>query len=325
MERCARCSRSEDEVRLFDGIYVNDVVRICEKCSLISNIPLIKRPNVSQLKDSEKPLGVRARLMRMNHLDIQIGKEKSLVESMQELEANPELEKPEDLVFKLVDNFHWVIQTERRRKGITTRQLADMLGESEGAIKLLEKGIIPTKSLNLINAIEQFLKIKLVKRDLLSQQDKNPADSKILSLPSKSPFKKNEEASFLDKMKKEEGEDMVKEAILEEKNPVMKKIERAGSYPLPASEFRKREGTSVNEIIRRSERVENDFSYNKKSSAEVGREQVESIGKEDTSAIKRKLYGEKPRPAVPTIYDLMKKKEEKEKQTLTGKDIDLSS
>ena len=65
MEKCARCGKNEEEVMLFDGIYVNEPVKICERCAILSNILIIKKPTSEQLKASERPFGVRDRLSRM--------------------------------------------------------------------------------------------------------------------------------------------------------------------------------------------------------------------------------------------------------------------
>jgi ribosome-binding protein aMBF1 (putative translation factor) len=302
MEKCSRCGRTGEEVKLFDGIYVNDSVRICEKCSLIAGIPIIKRPSTEQLRDSERPYGVRTRLLRMNHLESGEKKEKSSFEKLKELESRPDLERPEDLVFKLVDNFHWIIQTERRRKGFTTGQLAASISESESAIKLLEKGMIPSKSLDLIRALEQFLKVRLIKRDIIDA---------------------------LDEKKRED--DKVSSFILQKKSEIIKKQESSVlGLAKPAPNFSPGQYRSKTEnrdskmqtLQRQSENIDKDFSYNRKTKEEVGREQVESIGKEDTAYIQRSIRKEQSKSGAPSIYDLMKKKEEKDKSML-GKDIEV--
>lgn len=301
MEKCSRCGRTEQEVRLFDGIYVNDMTRICEKCSLIAGIPIIKRPSTGQLKSSEKPYGVRERLMRMNHLDSQNKSEKSPYEELKELENQPELERPEDLVFKLVDNFHWIIQTERRRKGLTTKQLADVLHESENAIKLLEKKIVPSKAMDLIRALEQFFKISLIRRDILDK---------------------------IEEQKKQE--DKVNAFVLQKKTEIIKKQEspiigsiKTQSYT-PGS-YRSRSDSKeskMNELQRQTDKIEKDFSFDVKSRQQVGEEQTDRFGKEDVDYLKKKISKEKPKSSAPSIYELMKRKEERDKD-LVGKDIEV--
>ncbi len=320
MEKCARCGRNEEEVRLFDGLYVNDAVKMCEKCAIISNIPIIKRPSVNQLKNSEQQYGVRERLMQMNHLSSNSKQEKTALDALRELESKPELEKPEDLVFKLVDNFHWTIQTERRRKGLSTKQLADLIGESESALKLLEKGIVPNNAINLVTAIEQFLKIRLIKKDFLNQ---NTNDQNLLTPRNVRPMQEySSKSSFIKKIEKDEINDLLQTAISQEKNPGLNKIEKIEGYPLDASEFKKKEaGASIMDIRKRNDLIDQDF--NKKSVNTVGREQTGDFGKENGPGTKRVLYKEKPKNVVPTIHELMKRKQERDKTSVTGQDIDI--
>jgi ribosome-binding protein aMBF1 (putative translation factor) len=291
MEKCSRCDRSAEEVRLFDGISVNDSIKICEKCSLIAGVPIIKRPSTSQLKDSERPYGVRERLNRMAHLAKNEKKIKSSYEEIKELESRPELEQPEDLVFKLVDNFHWIIQTERRRKGLSPKQLADAIHESESAIKMLERGIVPSKSIDLIRTLEQFLKVRLIRRDLLDALEEKKLE-----------------------------EEKVNRFILQKKNEIIKKQDSLVLGVRPTS--RTSQDSRVRDLQRQSDNINRDFSFSKKSSEDIGKEQMEDIGKEDTDYIKRKVYGEKPKSRPPSIYDLMKKKEERDRGVL-GRDIEI--
>jgi ribosome-binding protein aMBF1 (putative translation factor) len=301
MEKCSRCFRNSEEVKLFDGIYVNDVVKICEKCSLISGMPIIKRPSSDQLKKSEKPYGVRNRLERMAHLQAHEKQEKSSFDSIKELETKPELEKPEDLVFKLVDNFHWIMQTERRRKGLTPKQLADSVNESESAIKLLEKGVVPNKSLNLIRTLEQFLKVRLIKRDFLDSISEKKAE-----------------------------ENKVSNFILQKKNEIIQKeitqVNPAKSKPVPnfsPGQYRARTSgdLDIRNLQRQTDKIEHDFSFSVKSREQVGEEQTDRFGKEDTDYLKRKIAKEN-KSSTPSIYELMKKKEARDKE-ISGKDIEI--
>ena len=298
MERCSVCGRSEDEVKLFDGIYVNDSAKICERCSLTSGIPIVKRPSIGQLKESEKPFSVRSRLTRIAHLPDQEKKEKSAYEKLKEISENPVLEKPEadELVFKLVDNFKWAIMTARRRRGLSAKQLAEAIGESESAINMLEKGIVPSKSMSLIRTLEQYFGIVLIKRD------------------------------FLDKIQEEKIRKAKEEGIvvIEEKK-TEKSVISAQSQPA-APPARPAYNSQIRDLQRQSEKIDKDFSFEKKTKDDVGKEQVEALGKEDTEYLKRTVYKSSMAKSssgdTPTIYDLVKKKEEREKGMI-GKDIEL--
>lgn len=300
MEKCASCGRGGEEVKLFDGLYVNDIVKVCERCSLISNIPLIKRPTVTQLKDSEKPFSVRSRLTRMAHLPVEQRKEKSPYEQLKDLEEKPELEQPEpeEMVFKLVDNFHWIIQTERRRRALSANQLAETISESVSAINMLEKGIVPSKSIDLIRALEQFFKVRLIKRDLIEKIEEEKRMNR--GIAEKSP------------------------AFIEERKLPPKNI--------PVSLGRKEsDGFKMRDLQALNDRIEKDFSYPTKSKEQVGKEQMAGFGKEDTEYLKKSVlkhtasssYSSSQKSNVPTLYDLMKHKEERDKTSVTGSDIQI--
>ena len=307
MEKCSQCGRTEEQVKLFDGFSVTDTIKICEKCSLVNNIPIIKRPSVLQLKDSERPYGVRPRLMRMAHLGDEARKEKSAYEELREIEGNPELEQPEELVFKLVDNFHWIIQTERRRKGFTTKQLADAIHESENAIKLLEKAIVPSKSLDLIRGIEQILNIRLIKRDMIEQIE----EQKKRNMLAEEMMAKRQAPRVIT-------EDPERGITIENPGKIAPKDRPISLKSQEANQF------NIRDLQMLNEKIDKDFEFEHKSREEVGKEQMEDIGKEDTEQIKRNIFREnRPKNSTPTIYDLMKKKEEKDKTTLVGSDIQI--
>lgn len=165
MEECTKCHRSEREVRLFDVIYENEIVKMCERCAILEEIPIIKRPTTSQLKETEKNYSVYQRLKRMAGLEKKEDKhEESILDRIRELDENPELEMPEEESTNLVHNFHWYIMRARRNKGLSQRQLAWALGESEAAIKMLERAELPGEPEILIKKLEQFLQIKLRER-----------------------------------------------------------------------------------------------------------------------------------------------------------------
>ncbi len=308
-ERCMRCGRSEEEVRLFDGIYVTQPVKICEKCSLISNIPIIKRPSAQQLKESEIPYGVRIRLMRLAGLAGEEKKEKSASEELKELEKKPDLERPEEIKFKLVDNFHWVIQTNRRRKGLTAKQLGDSIAESESAIKMLENKSIPENSYNLIKKLEQFFSVRLIKDNSFERiiaRENIVAKARDIVLP-----------------QEESKEDILGKGDI--------KIEPEKPRAVSYTSFKREHSSNfhIGDLQRAQKQIDEDMDFSKKSKEEVGKEQMEGFGKEDSDKLKRKVYDSyekketKAHGNVPTIYDLVKKREEKEKTSVVGKEIEI--
>lgn len=134
--------------------------------------------------------------------------------------------------------------------------------------------------------------------------------------------------SKLDKLREEEGEDLVREAILSEKDPKILVHEEVEGIPLKSLDFQK--GKHVNPTIAElniiNKNIEKDFT--KKSVIEVGKEQTEDLGREDIEVLKKKLYGQttkKQSNATPTIYELMKKKQEKEKKAIFGQEVAIEN
>jgi ribosome-binding protein aMBF1 (putative translation factor) len=164
MEKCVRCNVDGGEVRLFDAIYEGRMSKICERCSIIENVPIIKKPDVSQLKESEKGLGVYDRMKRLSGIkDVKEGKTFFREDKLSELDKKPELELPEKEQLKLVEHFYWEIMQNRRRKGFSQKQLSEAISESEIAIEMIEKGKLPENAEILIKKLEQFFQIRLRK------------------------------------------------------------------------------------------------------------------------------------------------------------------
>ena len=164
MERCARCRIREDEVKLFNAIYEGKMDFLCERCAIIENIPIIRKPDTSQLKESERGIGVYERLRKIN--GIKLGKKPSSFfreDRLKELEKNPEKELPEKEKLNLIEHFHWEVMKARRRKGLSQKQLANAISESEIAIQMIEKAKLPENSESLIRKLEQFFRIPLRK------------------------------------------------------------------------------------------------------------------------------------------------------------------
>jgi ribosome-binding protein aMBF1 (putative translation factor) len=169
---CFRCGRGEEEVKLLNAVYGNEIVKVCEECGLIEDIPVIRKPSSQQLIESEKPFTVRQRLNRMAGL-----KEKDDSRELMKKLNLDNLRKPKDfrqvldekfllarkrnVPVNLIDNYNWLIMMERKKKKIDRKQLADAIGEPEIAIKMIENKEMPDDASRIINKIEQYLGIKL--------------------------------------------------------------------------------------------------------------------------------------------------------------------
>ena len=158
-----------------DVISDEEIVKMCEDCARKEELPILIKPTTSQLKESERPYSVRERLRRMAGLKAEKEEIKMIAKKItdvtlddlytrkrqKELEERYELEKKKDKSVKLIDNFHWHIYMGRQKKKLTRKQLAELIGESETAIKMLENKEIPGDASILISKLEQFLGVKL--------------------------------------------------------------------------------------------------------------------------------------------------------------------
>src|SRR3989344_2378272 len=106
MERCVRCNVEANEVKLFDAVHNGKIIRICERCSIIENIPVIKKPSASQLRESEKILRVSDRMRRLVGLSPSKSEKKFLLKDrLKELDNNPHLERPDEKPLDLIEFF----------------------------------------------------------------------------------------------------------------------------------------------------------------------------------------------------------------------------
>jgi len=308
MERCIRCKRTEQEVDLLDGIYASGSAKVCERCSLIDNIPVLKTPTLEQLKYSERTESIKNRMMRLAGIKLPEKQKKTLAEEIKVLEENPLIERSNQKPVKLVDNFHWIVLYMRRKKKITAKQLAESIGESEMAIKMVEQNKLPGNYLSLIKKLEQYFGVRLIKSD-----------------PRELMLKEND----FEKRKKEFEE---KERQLKERENA-EETEKKGRLKKEMIEQAKTKGIDesfvgnipLSELMKRNKKIERDFPH--KTREEVGKEQLDDFGKKETPKIdslrpvntleKKEIKGK-----TPTIYELVKKKEEKEK-SFTGRDIEV--
>ena len=164
MERCARCGVDGERVRLFDVLYEGQVTNMCERCSIIENVTIIKKPSPSQLEEAERGEGVYKRMKRLAGItDKKPDKTFFVQDRLRELDSRPELELPEKNRLNLIEHFHWEIMRNRRRKGFTQEKLSEALSEPLVIIQMLERGKLPENADRVLKKIEQLFQISLRK------------------------------------------------------------------------------------------------------------------------------------------------------------------
>lgn len=195
MIECYRCGTSDKNVRFFDVIKREGIVKVCENCYKKEDSPVFRKPTEFQLKEVERKPGVYERLSRMAGLDPKRRRDerpviinqdtnlRKIVDKNYSERAKKEV-KPRD---DLIHNFHWIIMRARRSKKMTQKQFADEIGEPEAAIKLAEEGVLPDNDV-LLNKIQNCLRINLLRNNPLlleNQRIFNPSVAKDIGFGKK--------------------------------------------------------------------------------------------------------------------------------------------
>ena len=168
---CSVCGKQMSENMLFDAISSKEVVKICEPCLRRENLPILKRPTTSQLKDAEKIVpyykrvgDFRERKIVQDQVETNL---KQIVNKNYEENVMVEKKPRPDMV----DNFHWILMRERRARKITQEQLAKEIGGSETVIKMAEQGFLPEDDYKIITKLESFLGVKLKKSETIKAEN----------------------------------------------------------------------------------------------------------------------------------------------------------
>ncbi|MCU0642433.1 MAG: hypothetical protein MUF61_02545 [archaeon] len=74
-----------------------------------------------------------------------------------------------DLSKELIDNFHWALMQKRKVKGLTRKQVAEAIGESELNMKIIENGVLPENNFVMVNKLESYFGIVLRKNPSTKQ------------------------------------------------------------------------------------------------------------------------------------------------------------
>lgn len=187
INECDNCGAFGERLRLFDAISGKGIIKICKECAEKGDLPLLKKLEEPPLRKGLKPTlteksrSVYERLSRISGYSLKerkTQKEKEILEKQETtlkdiVDKNFKLQIPKtEQRNDLVHNFHWVIMRARRSKHISQEQLAKTIAEPLGAIRSIEKGELPENSDALLRKLENCLKIRLVKRELIEEKPK---------------------------------------------------------------------------------------------------------------------------------------------------------
>ena len=227
MEICFNCGVPANRVRLFDAISDEGLIKVCEKCSRDEHIPIIRRPTTLQLKEAER----KQSFYEKSSLSLDKPKSETPEKKEQEVtlreivDRNYEQRIPKKVGPRpeMINNFHWIIMRARRMKKLTQAQLAKQVLESEAAIKMAEQGVLPEDDYKLVNKLENFLGIKIIRPEFV--EEVNPP-----SFPRELGFDMNEARILtiddLRRLKEEKGIDVeIESEEIEEINLMNEEVE----------------------------------------------------------------------------------------------------
>ena len=141
---------------------------------------MIRKPTTFQLKEAERKQTVYEKLSGFAGIK---PKEENFPKKLEDdislreiVERNFKKKVPEGLGLRpeLINNFHWIIMRARRMKKLTQEQLAREIQESEAAIKMAEQGRLPEDDYKLVNKLETFLGIKIIRKEF--SEEINPKE-----------------------------------------------------------------------------------------------------------------------------------------------------
>jgi ribosome-binding protein aMBF1 (putative translation factor) len=174
MEYCAICENEFSKSFMKEVIYKKGIVKVCPEC-FRDDMPLFKKPSLDDIDSIYKRKSVYSRLSDAAGLNSSEHKNRVEGESKKNIQddylrniANKNFERDAKKAKQeenLVDNFNWIIMRARRFKKLSQKQFAEQIRESESAIVLAEKGIIPAGNKLFIQKIEESLRIRILKRE----------------------------------------------------------------------------------------------------------------------------------------------------------------
>ncbi|MFH1365440.1 MAG: hypothetical protein ABIH28_02570 [archaeon] len=170
MEECFKCGVSGEKFKLNDAISEKGLVKVCSRCSIDGDVPVMKRKETSlENADRIAPVGGLIKEREKAFEQSKFGR-KGPTPSRQDFTLRDLVEKNykenagnEKTSFPgITRNFNWVLLRARRNKGFGQKQLADMIGEPEIAVRMAERGILPKEYVPFIRKLERVLEIDLM-------------------------------------------------------------------------------------------------------------------------------------------------------------------
>ena len=234
MERCYKCGVSGDKEELFDAISGRGIVKACKNCVFQEHLNVMKRlqkkpipqvkPPLSRdysVKMGEQSTNMRNRLSKLSGInmekrteaDMEVARQNRILRDVANRNFQAGMMKERGSTEDLVDNFNWAIMRARRGRRVSQGQMAEAIGEPESSIVMVEKGMVPKNVIPFIKKIENYLGLKLLKVDVLTEAPKldfssfsSSRDSRNLSIKDLKGMKSKNEEEILEEEENPEEE-----------------------------------------------------------------------------------------------------------------------
>ncbi|MEK6898240.1 MAG: helix-turn-helix domain-containing protein [Nanoarchaeota archaeon] len=165
MEHCFKCGIEDTRAQLFDIILPDGISKVCRKCSIIENAPIIRKFSDSKPEENSfKGRTSRISEVEPSKLGIRgISKEDVSLKTLIERNFNANFRENTEIKKELIDNFHWVLKRARKMKHITQERLSKEIRESVAVLDMIENGQIPSGKEGVIRKIENALGVKVMR------------------------------------------------------------------------------------------------------------------------------------------------------------------
>lgn len=170
---CSLCGISGKIRSVSEVISPRGIILACNKCALEEGYPILTKPKKKLIdSDKEKSTSVHERMIRLSGVKpraeeqgIELRRQEKTLSEIANRNYQERLKKQTFVLTSrpdLTEKFNWIIMRVRRMRGLTQKQLAEMIKEPEAAIKMAEQGIVP-EGYALLDKLERFLKVRLIK------------------------------------------------------------------------------------------------------------------------------------------------------------------
>jgi len=170
MDECFKCGVSEQNAKLHNAISEKGIVRVCERCSLDGDFPVLRKTEASLEKaDKTAPIGglMREREKAFEHMRAGrrspvMGKQDVTLRDLVEKNYKEQVDMEKKSWPGVIRNFNWIIMRARRNKGFGQKSLAESIGEPEIAIRMAERGVLPKEYVPFLRKLEKVLDVNLM-------------------------------------------------------------------------------------------------------------------------------------------------------------------